>query len=58
MKDLTEAMMLTKLAPLFVVQDGGAAVPRTVDFLATRGLLPVQGCVEEWWRDSPAERAA
>jgi hypothetical protein len=35
-----EVMMLTKLAP-FVAQDGGALVPRTVDFLAAWGLLPV-----------------
>jgi hypothetical protein len=34
-------MLLTKLAP-FVAQDGGALVPRTVDFLAAWGLLPVQ----------------
>jgi hypothetical protein len=36
-----ELMLLTKLAP-FVAQDGGALVPRTVDFLAAWGLLPVQ----------------
>jgi hypothetical protein len=38
-------MPLTELVSI-VVRDGGAA-PRTVDFLAVGGLLPVQSLLEE-----------
>jgi hypothetical protein len=51
-----ETMLLTKLAPV-VVQDGGALVPRTVDFPPHGGSSQSKLSVVEWRRVSPAERA-
>jgi hypothetical protein len=39
-------MPLTELVSI-VVRGGGASAPRTVDFLAVGGLLPVQSLLEE-----------
>jgi hypothetical protein len=46
-------LLLTKLAA-FVVQDGGALVPRNINFLAVWGLLPAKLAVEECRQDSLA----
>jgi hypothetical protein len=36
-------LMLAKMVLPFVVQGGGAQVPRSADFLVAKGILPIQG---------------